>query len=77
MNSRQEHPLQEGQELIGILETDQPDDDDHGEPSDDELAMSAGDPSGAPWNQIIAAVDREFLPLHATSPWILRRRPTR
>ena len=56
-------PLQEGQELIGILEieADLLDVDHESEP---EIAAATGKeaPAGAPWDQLIAAVDRDFLP---------------
>lgn len=59
--------LEEGQELIGILEVDEDLlEDDEVEPDDDEdVAADREPPAGAPWDQLIAAVDREFLPLHA------------
>ena len=54
-------PLQEGQELIGILDIE-------GEPlvvdhdSEPDIAAAKEAPGGAPWDQLIAAVDSDFLP---------------
>jgi len=53
-----QRPLQEGQELIGILDIE----DDEREPDDAAIATGMGTPTGAPWEQLIDAVDREFLP---------------
>jgi len=56
-------PLQEGQELIGILDMEG-DLFGGGHESEADSAAEAGKeaPAGAPWDQLIAAVDSDFLP---------------
>ena len=71
-----QNPLQEGQELIGILDTDDLlDDEDESGPFEGTTALGVQmeDLPVAPWDQLIAAVDREFLPLEAASPWVVPR----
>jgi hypothetical protein len=66
--------LQEGQELIGILDTDDDLLEDDEEDEDDVVATRHDDAStDAPWDQLIAAVDREFLPHEAATPWTAPR----
>jgi hypothetical protein len=63
-------PLQEGQELIGILEVDEDllqgeGDEDEDGPHDETVDPDRDPAPSAPWDQLIAAIDREFLPLGA------------
>jgi len=74
MTRGSQSPLHEGQELIGILDTD--DDDllaEEDEPDDETVAAHSDVPAIAPWDQLIAAVDREFLPYDAASAWTAPR----
>ena len=75
MNRGAQSPLQEGQELIGILETDDDlvEDDDESEDDHGVATRHDDDPAGAPWDQLIAAVDREFLPHETLTPWVAPR----
>ena len=75
MNRGSQSPLQEGQELIGILETDDDlvEDDDENQDDDVVATRRDDDPAGAPWDQLIAAVDREFLPHETATPWATPR----
>jgi hypothetical protein len=75
MNRGSQSPLQEGQELIGILDTDDELVEDADENQDDDVVATRhdDDPATAPWDQLIAAVDREFLPHETATPWAAAR----